>query len=337
MIALSNSRARACRSLGIALSDSLPQSHGQVCLANDTLIDQASYTEELTTYGIGYGSMTGNKLRTLRDFIAPPRLSNSRTVRLTQYDETEPWATVDYNKIKRAPMADFAEVRQRSATKVDRTIPNRGLTVRLDRDQIKDRPMWQQIHTQWLIDLLLRATVMESLDVLSAAALSDLVTWNSTSDPDMDIKSRLLAQANITGFYPRRALYGDQATLKRQRAYRAQLNAGSLAGAQAVGDDQIAAVIGLDAVLSSAERYQSGASARTELVGSNVLVFTSIDTDSPEDPSNLVRCVANASFGGGEYAVYLTQEGVKTIYLTVENYELISVQHTTGLMKIAVS
>ena len=337
MLSLSNSRARAYRSLGIGLSNALPQNHGQVCLANDTLIGQSSYIEELTTYGIGYGSMTGNKLKTLRDFIAPARLTHSRVIRLTQYDETEPWATVDYNKVKRSPLADFAEVRQRTATKVDRTIPNRGLTVRLDRDQIKDRPMWQQIHTQWLIDLLMRATVLEALDTLNASAIADSAIWDAGSDPDIDIKSRLLAQADITGFYPRRALYGDQATLKRQKSYRGQLTAGSLASAQATGDEQIATVLGLDAVITSAERYQSGATAKTEIVGSNVLVFTAIDGDSPEDPSNLVRCVANATFGGGEYAVYLTEEGVKTIYLTVENYELLSIQHTSGLMKIAIN
>ena len=96
-------------------------------------------------------------------------------------------------------------------------------------------------------------------------------------------------------------------------------------------------MLGLDAVITSAERYQSGATAKTEIVGSNVLVFTAIDGDSPEDPSNLVRCVANATFCGGEYAVYLTEEGVKTIYLTVENYELLSIQHTSGLMKIAIN
>ena len=218
MLSLSNSRARAYRSLGIGLSNALPQNHGQVCLANDTLIGQSSYIEELTTYGIGYGSMTGNKLKTLRDFIAPARLTHSRVIRLTQYDETEPWATVDYNKVKRSPLADFAEVRQRTATKVDRTIPNRGLTVRLDRDQIKDRPMWQQIHTQWLIDLLMRATVLEALDTLNASAIADSAIWDAGSDPDIDIKSRLLAQADITGFYPPRALYGDQATLKRQKS-----------------------------------------------------------------------------------------------------------------------
>jgi len=115
MIALSNSRARAYRSLGIGLSNSLPENHGQVRLANDTLIGQTSYIEELTTYGIGYGSMTANRLKTLRDFIAPARPSKSRVIRLTQYDESEPWAGVDYNKVKRSPLADFAEVRQRSS------------------------------------------------------------------------------------------------------------------------------------------------------------------------------------------------------------------------------
>ena len=337
MIALSNSRARAYRSLGISLSNSRPESHGQVCLANDTMIGQSTYIEEITSFGIGYGSMQGNKLRELLDFLAPKRTSTSRLIRLTQYDETEPWVTVDYKKVKRSPLADFAQIRQRTATKIDKQIFNRGLTVRLDRDQLKDKPMWQQMHTQWLIDLLQRASVLEAIDIIKAGAVNDAAQWDAGSDPDMDVRTRMLALADVTGFYPRRALLGDSATLARQKSYRSQLNAGSLASATIITDDQIATTWGLDAVKTNAERYQASAAAKTEIVGKNVLIYTSVDGESPEDPSNIVRHVASASYGGGEYAVYVTDEGVKTVYLTVENYELVSTQHTTGMMNLAVN
>ena len=95
--------------------------------------------EELTAFAASYDSMTGNDLARLRDFLAPPRPSNSRIVRLTTYDENEPWQTVDYQRVKRGRLADFAEVRQRTASKTDFQINNRGLTVILDRDELKDK------------------------------------------------------------------------------------------------------------------------------------------------------------------------------------------------------
>jgi hypothetical protein len=329
--------AAALGTVGVTLSNAMPERHGQICLANDSLITQSTYLEELTSFAIGYGGMSANRLRELRDFLAPARPSNSRTVRVTQYDETEPWQTVDYNKVKRALLGDFMEVRQRTATKVDRTIVNRGLTVRLDRDQLKDKPMWQETHTQWLLDLLMRASVLESVAVITAAATQDSATWDAASNPDLDLKQRLITLANITGFYPRNLAYGDGAALKRQTAYENQLTAGSLAHSMAKSEADIATMVGVDRVIVNAERYQSSASAKTEIIGNNALLFTSAEKESPEDPSNLVRHVANASYGGGEYSVYVTEMGVKTIFLTVENYELLALQHTSGLLQLAIN
>jgi len=74
---------------------------GTICLANDSLLRQVEMIEELTAFAASYDSMVGNGLARLRDFLAPPRPSNSRIVRLTSYDETEPWQTVDYQRVKR--------------------------------------------------------------------------------------------------------------------------------------------------------------------------------------------------------------------------------------------
>ena len=117
------------------------------------------------------------------------------------------------------------------------------------------------------------------------------------------------------------------------------MTAGSLARAGMFTEEQVATAIGVDRCLINAERYASAASAavKTEFIGSNVLLYTSVEADGPMDASNLVRHVANAAFGGGEYAVYVTDLGVKLIGLTVENYEYLNVQHTTGIQQIAIN
>jgi len=336
-LALSNTGASAFRRLGVALTnDHHSVRTGQACLANEALIVQSTYIEEITAWGIGYANAADNRLRVLRDFLAPGRPGTSRTIRLTQYDETEPWFTVDNQKIKRSVLGDFMEVRQRTAIKVDRLIFNRGLCVTLDLDELKDKPHWQQTHTQWLIDLLMRATVLEAIAIYQAAATVLNVTWDAASNPDLDIKTELIALANVTGFKPSRAVFGDTASLKRQQAYEQQLTAGSLAHSQMMTDEEIAVACGLGEVLTDAERYQSTTTAKSEIVGSNVYVFTAFPDESPEDASNVVRHVANASYGGGEYAVYLTPIGVKKVVLTVENYELLATQHTTGIAQLAI-
>jgi hypothetical protein len=348
-IVLSNeARQTALASLGVVLgndfapnaiaSNNFGAHHGQVCLANDSLLRQSEYIEELTTFAISYDGMVGNRLTQLRDMLAPPRPSNSRIVRLTIYDESEPWQTVDYTKVKRGVLADFMRVRQRVATKVDLQVPNRGLTVLLDRDQLRDKPEWQQVHTKWLLDLMMRATVLEAVSLLQTSAIVSNTIWDAGSNPDLELKQDIINLANTTGFYPLVAVYGDQAALKRQNAYETQLTAGALARAGQFTEEQVATAIGVDRCLINAERYQQATSTfKQEIIGSNVLLFTSIEADGPMDSSNLVRHVANSAYGGGEYAVYITDVGVKLIALTVENYEYLHVQHTTGIQQISIN
>lgn len=311
---------------------------GTVCLANDSLLRQSEYIEELTTFAISYDGKSGNNLARLRDLIASPRPSTSRIVRLTTYDENEPWQTVNYTGVKRAILADFPEVPQRVASKSDLQVNNRGLSVVLDRDQLKDKPEWQQVHTQWLIDLLNRATVLEAVALIQASAIQQNLTWDSASNPDLDVKNNVLSLANTTGFYPNTAVYGDIAALKRSVAYEGQLTAGSLARAGAFSEEQIATALMLSKVLVNAERYVTAGTtaSKQEIIGSNVLLLTS-EALTPMDASNLVRHVASGAYGGGQYAVYVTELGVKKIVLTVENYEYLHMQHTTGLEQLVIT
>ena len=339
-IALSNARQAAFQRSGVVLSNDVTSyPHGTVCLSNDSLLRSVEQIEELNLFAASYDAMTGNGLARLRDYLTPPRPGNSRIVRLTTYNENEPWESVDFTKVKRGLLADFAEVRQRTVTKSDLQINNRGLSVILDRDELKDKPEWQQVHTKWLIDLLNRATVLEALAIFSNAAIAGAKTWSSGANlnPDLDIRGYALASANITGFYPQNVAYGDAAFLLRASAYENELTAGSMARAGIYTEEQLATALGVSSALINMERYQNTATAKQELIGSNVLIFTGLKDASPMDASNLVRHVANGAGGGGEYAVYISEMGVKKIMLTVENYEYLHVQHTSGIFKIAIN
>ncbi|HTB86023.1 MAG TPA: hypothetical protein VK742_20425 [Candidatus Sulfotelmatobacter sp.] len=328
----------AVASMGMALSNDLNSTpSGGIMLANDSILRTAVPIEELTLFAASYDSMVGNGLVKLRDFIAPPRPTSSRIFRLTSYNENEPWETVDYTKVKRGLLGDFMEVRQRTASKSDQQGFNRGLTVILDRDELKDKPEWQQMHTKWLIDLLNRASILEAMALFTASAINANTTWDSASNPDLDLRSRILTLSDTTGFYPTNVAYGDKAHLKRQNAYESELNAGALARSSAYSEVELASALGVGNVLINAERYQNTATAKQEIIGQNVLLFTGMKDAGPMDPSNIVRHVFNGNLGGGDYAVYLTDLGVKKIALTVENYELIHAQHTSGIQQLAIN
>jgi len=326
------------RGFGLALANDISSAPGgTVCLANDSLLRQSEYIEELTTFAISYDGMVGNKLARLRDLLAPARPSASRIVRLTTYDENEPWQTVAYNKIKRAPLADFEEVPQRIASKSDLQVNNRGLSVVLDRDQLTDKPEWQQTHTKWLMDLMIRATIIEAISLLYTSAIVTNLVWDTAAQPDLDVKNNIIQLANTTGFYPNAAVMGDIAALIRSIAYEGQLTAGSIARAMKMTEDELATAWGVDKAIINAERYVTAGTTSTkqEIIGSNVLLFSSYD-QAIMDASNLVRHVAAGAYGGGDLAVYVTPIGVKKVILTVENYEYLHVQHTTGLQQLAI-
>lgn len=323
-----------CARLGIKPTTDLAQPHGTIVLANDSLFTQATYQQEVTTFGIGYADPARNRLAQLLDFLAPRR-PGPRNAIITQYDETEPFETVAAEQVKREILGDFPTVKQRSSTKSTRALVNRGLSVVLDRDQLKEKPNWQQMHTAWLIDLLTRASILEVLALYTSFATAANQTWGATSNPDLAVVSyNQETLAPVTGFKANRACYGEAATYVRRVAYESQNNAGAYARAS-VNDADLAAAIGVDRVLVNAERYKNTTTKDTFL-GSKVLLFSAQDQESPEDFSNVVRHLSATDLGG-DYAVYVDEAHLKKVTITVENYELFATQHTTGCALLTIS
>lgn len=325
-----------CAALGIQGHNNPSQlQHGQICLANDSLFSQATLQTEITSFGIGYADPNRNKLIDLLNYIAPMR-AGPRNAIVTSFDETEPFETVDFNKVKRAELGDFHTVKQRTSTKSTRKVPNRGLTVVLDKDQLKDKPNWQQMHTMWLIDLLTRASILEVLSIYAAAASTGNLIWDNHSNPDLDIQStNIQVLAAATGFKANRLLVGETATLIRTEAYEGRNDPGGYAGANARSDADIATRCGVDSARTNAERYNNNG-VKDTFLGSKALLFTAQDGESPEDASNVVRHVSDTD-AGGQYAVFVDDRPLKKVLISVENYELPFAQHTSGVAELSVS
>lgn len=307
---------------------------GLIALANDSIISSSLVQTELTDYAIGWART--NRLRELRNHLAPTRIRATRQVRVSSYVNADAFQSITPAKRKRAIGADHADVTQPTMTKATKTLDNVGLQVCIDTDQLKENPNLERSWTQWLIDVLMRADCQEALALIDASAVSVSKTWDATTNPDYDIRSANKAGADLTGIYANSVIYGDAAVLLRMAAYEAAGRANG-AGASAALNGDLSSRIGVDRILLNAERYSSSATARTEFVGSNVYLFTAVDGEPAVDPSNLVRLVSNASYGGGEYAVYVYDPTPKKRIIMVEAYSTFHMQHVLGIRKTPVS
>lgn len=307
---------------------------GLVALANDSLINASMVNTELTDKAIGWSRT--NKLRELRNHFAPTRVRATRKVSISSYLNADAFQSITPAKRKRAIGADHAEVSQPTISKGTKYLDNVGLQVCIDSDQLAENPNLEWSWTQWMIDMLMRADCQEAVTLIDVSAVSVSKTWDATANPDLDIRNANKAGADLTGIYANSAAYGDNAVLLRMGSYEAAGRAnGAIASAAMNGD--IATRIGVERLLLNAERYTSSSTARTEFIGSNVYLFTAIDGDPAVDASNLVRLVANASYGGGEYAVYVTNPTPKKRIIMVEAYSAFHMQHVLGLRKTPVS
>ena len=324
-------RASILAAAGIVLANTSGET-GVISLANAAEFNQAYYSEFLTTYAVGW--QRSAPIKPLLDYIAP-EVPSGPIAEVQSYDNTEPFLVDDKLTVRRQFGADFKHVQPMTSTKSTVEVPNKGLSVLLDKDKIAVNPLYKQQHVEWLMERLMRVDALEALALMIAGATSNSSVWSSSADPDALIRTRCKAQADITGFRPTRVLFGDTAEQYRFESYRAQNNAGAYNSAD-LDVMQIAKRLRVQDVMYSDDRYQSGAS-KAEFLGAKVLLFTAQQNPSPVDPSNCKRYVRDTLLGGGRLAVYEHDVSAKLVCVTVEQYSLVWLAHVLGLHVMNVS
>ena len=159
----------------------------------------------------------------------------------------------------------------------------------------------------------------------------------------------LATSMDATGIFPTRIGYGHTAWNKRKLSHRAQNTPGGYASAAYLESD-LASFLGVDQVLVSKERYQSSASAKSQIVNNLVLMFVALSGGDMDDPSNIKRFVSPPpnlySSGDGQVAapagglnvnVYVNQVSAKLVDISVEHYSNVIMTSTTGIRQFTVS
>lgn len=319
-----------------APAQNLPRDNGNnapglICLANEARFTSAHASEELTNYALGWRDP--NNIEATLDFLFPP-VQAPRRFEFRKAENAE--AFLSEADDLRAIGADFKHVEYKGTMAMDKTI-NKGLTIRVDLDQVAGMPNWRELYTSRLLARLLRSELRRAVTGVSDAATNTAKTWDTTAgkDPDQDVLTELITATDAAGIRPNRLLYGDVAWNKRGLSHRAQTSAGGYASGT-LKPDELASLLGVDRVLVSRERYQSSASAKSKVTADVVLMFNGEDGMTPDDPSNTKRFWTPVD-GGGKYRVYEQQISSKLVDLTVEHYSNCVVTSTTGLRKLTIS
>jgi len=301
--------------------------------ANESRFIESTFSEPLTAFAVGY--QDPGQLQELIDFLAPA-VPCTRRFEYALAVNAEEFQSETNDGDVRAIGAAFKQVEYRSSKAVGQTL-NKGLTIRVDLDNVEDMPMWEQIYTARLMRRLLRAEALRAYNVLAALATDTPLIWNATPglDPDQDIANLAIAYADAAGMNPTRVLYGIGAWNARRQSHRAQNTAGGFASSQNT-IEEVATNVGVDMGFISRERYSTSAVAKSRIIPNKVLVFLAQANQSPEDPSNIKRFISNTQ-GGTPFRVFRQQVNSKLVDITVEHYSNILPTASLGVQSATIS
>lgn len=326
------SAAEYARSVDLPLDDGR-QMTGEIALANETRFNESYFNRPVTNYALGRWD-TVVDINAELEFFAPP-VQVPRRFTYAEFVNVEDFLSENVDD-QRAIGGDFKRVEYTSKKTAAQT-DNRGLTIRIDLDEIAEKDEWETTAVDRLIRRLKRNKLRRAIALLSAAATNTAKTWDTTAlkDPDQDVQTDLVAAAALVGLKPNRVGYGETSWDKRRISHRAQNTAGGFASA-AMTPEQLAASLMVDKVFVSKARFSSSATARTEIVSNLVLEFLAFDNGDKDDPSS-IKGFWSPTDGGGPVRVFTQQVSAKLYDVTVEHYELTKMTSTLGVKKLTIS
>ncbi len=308
---------------------------GRVLAYNASQFSSNNAHEFLTNYAVRYTDPLQDRLRAIREVIAPEvRSNNSAFVEYAVYGFADALLAMDNPlDVRRAIGADYATLRNTAKTMTTQRLPDVGVAVEVDEDEELLDADWQQQKVAWLLGILDRTELRQAIALLVAGATNVNKTWDVTAgkDPDMDV----LTEIDAAVIKPNNLIYGPGAWTKRSLSLRAQNLAGQ-ANSSTLTVEQLGGMLNAD-VMVPRNRYSTGAATASNIVGSIVMLFSSQPGMSRNDFSNLKTFVA-PSRNGMARMVLVRQIGDKRWRIAVSTGKrLTALTSAIGLQTITVS
>ena len=312
--------------------------HGRVTAFNASQFSGNNPHEFLSNFAVRYSDPNGDSLDSMRAFIAPdvpvPTLTgtnfSSQFVEYPVYNFADALLSNDnLDDDLRAIGADFNTLRNPQHQLVTQRISNRGLAVEVDEDEERLDTDWQQQRVAYLRGILDRNRLRRTVAGFVAGAVAVTKNWyvganvantfTATCDPDQDILDELEAQSVRST----RVLYGPAAWQRRSRAYKLKNDPGGYASiGMSLAD--LAGMLAMSEARVLRNKYATGATAATNILGSVALMFVAQDGMNKSDYSNM-KTFWGLTKTGQRYAAYVRQVGDKRWRIAVECYDLVTV------------
>lgn len=298
-----------------------------IITANENKFTAGNYSEALTAFTVGWTDP--DNIAAILDFIAPP-IPVGRRFEFKRSDNAQSFYSE--NDDVRSIGSEFKRVRYDGESVNEKTL-NKGLTIRVDHDEVAGDD-WQERYVQMLLQRLLRNELRRAVSALDtiATAQSD-ADWSSSANPDADIRAMLSAAANESGIRPNRLLIGESAWDKRMTCLESQNSAVAFKGA-AMAQSELAGKFLLDGCKVLSSRYQSSASAKSQILGNKLYAFFAQNSISKDEPSNLKRFYTPMDEDSA-FRVYC-DERAKYTDITVEHYSSIVATSELGVRKLTI-
>ena len=299
-----------------------------ITAANENRFNAGNYSEALTAFTVGWTDP--DNIAQILDFIAPP-VPVGRRFEFKRSENAQ--AFYSENDDVRTVGSEFKRVRYEGESVNEKTL-NKGLTIRVDRDEVAGDD-WQERYVQTLMQRLLRNELRRAVSALDAIsqALAP-ANWSGSTNPDADIRAMLMSAADESGIRPNRLLLGESAWDVRMTCLEAQNSAVAFKGA-AMAKSELAGKFLLDACEVLSSRYQSAPSQKTQILGKSVYAFYAQSSISKDEPSNLKRFFTPMDEGSA-FRVY-SEEHAKYTDITVEHYSSIVATSDLGVRKFTIT
>lgn len=307
---------------------------GQVYLANEGAVGNEFLSQALTQYSVGWTSPDGVLEKLLEDLAGAP-ITVSKRFAFKAMDNAKAFAAAENDEDVRAIGADFKRI-EISGSTVDSHTVSKGLTLRIDRDELNDDPEAEQKAVAYLRTILLRGEIIRALAGLTGVATNTAKTWGAgdgKADADADVMAMLNACADASGLLPNTVLFGSAAWQKRFLTLRDSANS-AVAQSAVLTLDQLAALYGVRAVKRIEERFQAKSGKQTLLSNNLVLAYNIQNSGIKDDPSNIKRFVTKVN--GADYAVF-REEKAAGIDITVAHQSRIIITSGLGIGKLTIS
>lgn len=306
--------------------DSLDIQPGIIYAANEARFTSQNYSEPLTQYTVGWKDP--ENLDALLDALAPS-VPVGRRFEFKKADNAQ--AFLSETDDVRAIGSSFKRVEYSGSSVNEKTL-NKGLTIRLDKDDMLD-DMEEERSVGRLMSRLSRNELRRALSLIDAASTNAAKTWGSTANPDGDIRAALKLGADASGIRPNVVAFAEGAADLRLDVYEAQ-NTPYAGRAASMTPMELAAKYMVDLVQIVKARYQSAASTKSGVqTALTVLLYLAYQGAGKDDPSNVKRFVTPV---GTRYRVF-RKESDKFIDLSVEHYSNTVITSTLGIRKLTVS